>query len=149
MEITSLDRIREMSRGEAVELSPYFEGEPFIVRLKRPSLYMLAARGVIPNPLLGAAKEVFDGKGGNEDKEDNVDNDLDGHKFKDMAELLNIVAENALVEPTYQQFEESGISLTDMQLIQIFNYTQTGVKMLERFRNVEAADTSAESKSEV
>jgi len=143
MEITSLDRIREMAQGEAVELSSFFGDEPFVVRLKRPSLYTLAARGTIPNPLLGVAKEVFDGKGRKDDS------DPDGSKFKDMAELLNIVAENALVEPTYQQFEESGISLTDMQLIQIFNYTQTGVKMLERFRNIEAADTSAESKSEV
>lgn len=149
MNITSLDKIKEMSQGEAVELSPFVEGEAFIARLKRPSLYTLAAKGLIPNSLLGTAKEVFDANKKDDKNKGGETKESDGAKFKSMAELLNMVAKSALAEPTYQQLEENGLSLTDMQLIEIFNYTQTGVKLLDNFRKIKANTEGAEPEPKI
>ncbi len=133
MNITSIEELKVISQGEIVELPSFTGDKPFVARLKRPSLLSLAETGVIPNPLLAVAENLFNGK--MSEQKNNASN------LKDVAQVFSIVAENALVEPTMQDIEGVGLQLTDVQLLTIFNYTQMGVKALSSFRSVKADST--------
>ena len=106
-----------------VELPGFVEEKPIVVKLRRPSMLLLAQEGVIPNPLLSAASELFrSGKTGEK------------AGIKDMGEIFRVIARAALVSPSYDELEEAGLTLTDSQLLYIYNYSQTGVDALRRFR---------------
>ncbi len=121
MEATNIFNLKKNIDGELVALSSFSDGVPFVARLRRPSLLQLAACGEIPNVLLGACEKLVGG------------GSLGKVSFKETAELVILMAELALVSPTFSELKENGISLTDMQLIEIFNYTQSGVKEAYRF----------------
>ena len=124
--VLSLDDIKNYAKGDVVQLSDFGPGKPFIVRLRRPSMMALAKAGKIPNTLLNAAEEMFrKGVSGVKDEE-NV--------LAELYDVLEIIAEAALVEPTYEQFKEAGLEISDQNLIEIFQYTQLGVSALESFR---------------
>ena len=129
LQVTSLDALKEIAKGEVVEL-PGFSSTSFIARLKQASLVNLVASGKIPNKLLGLATTLF-----NSDTEK-----LNKHLEKkdgiaDMYEIMKIMAGACLVEPSLKDIEEAGLELTDIQLTAIFNYSQRGVNGLESFRN--------------
>ena len=123
MAVTSLENLKKLSEGQEVEL-PGWDEEPFICRLKRPSLLGLVEGGQIPNPLLNAAYILFNG----------AKTQKDVLNLKDQKEILDIVARAAMVEPTYQQLKDIGLELTDLQLLDIYNFTQLGVRSLISFR---------------
>ncbi len=127
MENDALEKLKSYASGETVQLSPFTGDEPFTVRLKRPSLLQMASAGCIPNPLLGVAQEIF------------LKGNLVQSKINlsDIADLLILMAKNALVDPTFRELEDCQINLTDLQLVEIFNYTQTGVKSLENFCQIQ------------
>ena len=52
--------------------------------------------------------------------------------------MLLEIARAALVKPSFDELEEAGIELTDEQLVAIFQFTQLGVKALDRFRQLPA-----------
>ena len=127
---TKIEEIKKIAGGSEVELPGFTsESEPLAVVLKRPSIMQLAQKGDIPNPLLGVASELF--KNGVNKAMDN------GERMKELGEVLTIVAEASMVEPSYSELEEAGINLTDQQLLYIYNYTQTGVDSLKVFRKIE------------
>ncbi|MBC2579995.1 esterase [Clostridium sp. DJ247] len=138
MEITSLKELQEMAKGEIVELTGFQEGVPFRVRVRKPSIMVLIQNNVIPNTLLSVTEEVFYGKDSSNKK--NVDMDK-------MSQLMLIMAENVLVEPSLQQIREAGLELNDMQILELFNYSQRGVKGIESFRKTQQ-DTKYDSNSE-
>ena len=123
MAVTSLENLKKLSEGQEVEL-PGWDEEPFICKLKRPSLLGLVEGGQIPNPLLNAAYILFNG----------AKTQKDVLNLKDQKEILDIVARAARVEPTYQQLKDIGLELTDLQLLDIYNFTQLGVRSLISFR---------------
>lgn len=126
MAVTTLEQLKQYSEGSEVELPGFVEGESITVKLKRPSLMMLAQDGGIPNALLGSASDLF---------KNGVTNSMkDGTAFKQTSETLIRVAKASLVSPTYEDFEKAGLSLTDMQLIFIYNFSQTGVNSFKSFR---------------
>lgn len=127
MNITSLSDLQSYARGTVVRLPDFSEGQPFVARLRRPSMLVLAKSGKIPNSLLTSAGELFT-KGGSGMDADNM------NMLKDVYDITKIICESALVEPTLQQIEDAGLTLADDQLMAIFNYTQNGVKALESFR---------------
>lgn len=51
-----------------------------------------------------------------------------------MFDVLELMAQETFVEPTYSEIKDAGIELTDEQMMFIFNYAQQGVKALESFR---------------
>lgn len=138
LEITPLSDLKEYSNGELVELPPFAEGKPFVARIKRPSMMVLMKTGKIPNSLLLAANSLFIG--------DNSDAKMDEDFYKDVLGVIEIVAEASFVEPLWRDIKEAGIELTDEQYTFIFNYTQSGVKALEPFReeSEDIADNTAE-----
>ncbi len=125
MDITSLESLQEYGRGAIVQLPPFAEGQPFVARLRRPSMMALAKSGKIPNALLSTANSLFI-KGGVDATDDSV--------MKDVLSVVDVLCAAAFVEPTYEQLQKVGVELTDEQYMFIFNYTQQGIKALQPFR---------------
>ena len=127
LSITSLTDLQKYKKGTVVRLPDFAEGQPFVARLRRPSMLVLAKQGKIPNTLLNAAGELFT-KGGA-----GLDND-DTDMLSQIYDIIKIICEASLLEPTLEEIETAGIELSDEQMMAIFNYSQTGVRALESFR---------------
>ena len=129
MAVTSFEQFKAMAFKE-VELPGFEEGQKVVVRLRKVSILGLASSGKIPNTLMGAVNKLFgEGQKGTTAEEvasKSVEN------LAEMAKLLDLIAENALVEPKYS---EVGEFLTDDQKNAIFEYSQSGVKKVEPFPN--------------
>ena len=91
--------------------------------LKRPSILAMAASGAIPNPLMKTARRLF-----------YSGVSPDGGDLAEEGRVLLEIARAALVKPSFDELRKAGIELTDEQLVAIFQFTQLGVKALDRFR---------------
>lgn len=127
MSITSAADLHAYASGVVVRFPDFSEGQPFVARVRRPSMLVLAKSGKIPNQLLVTAGELFS-KGGAGMDTDNV------NMLGDMYDIMHIIAESALIQPSLQEIEAAGLELSDDQMMAIFNYSQVGVKALESFR---------------
>ena len=127
LQITGIDELKSYANGTVVELPSFSEGQPFVARLKRPSLLGMVKQGKIPNTLLVRANELFVQTGAGFDVEEE-------NMMEQMFDVLDLMAGETFVEPTYKEIKEAGIQLTDEQLMFIFNYAQQGVRALESFR---------------
>lgn len=125
VKVSSIEELVSVSNGVLIELPPFAEGIPFVAKLKRPSLLALIRSGKIPNTLLNTANALF--TNGINTKEDNA--------LKDLFGILDVICETCFVEPSYSQLKEAGVTLTDEQLMFVFNYTQKGVAALHSFRS--------------
>lgn len=126
-QVTSLEQLLSYQNGEVIELPPFSIGQPFIARLRRPSLLKMVKDGKIPNSLLVSANQLFSkGANGFDEKNQNM--------MKEMFEILDLICEASFVEPSFSKMKEAGITLTDEQYMFVFSYAQGGVKDLESFR---------------
>lgn len=126
LDVTSINQLNEYANGQIVELPPFAEGQPFIAKIRRPSMLALTKAGKIPNELLTTANSLFiDGK---------IDSKADPKAMQRIFDIFDVLCEACFVEPTYKQIQDAGITLTDEQYMFIFQYTQTGVKALKPFR---------------
>lgn len=125
--ITSLSDLNEYAKGTIVKFSDFAEGQPFVARVRRPSLLVLSKQGKIPNTLMNSANSLFTSGGSGLDV-------ADEKLLADMYDICHIIAENCLLQPTLQEIESVGLNLTDEQLMEIFNFSQSGTKALESFR---------------
>ncbi|MCI1952582.1 MAG: esterase [Clostridiales bacterium] len=124
MAVTNISEIKKYADGVEVDLPGFAEDEVFTAKLRRPSMLLLAQSGDIPNPLLHTAADLFTG-GTNKAGEGD---------FLNMAKVFETIAKASLVSPSYDELQAAGINLTDVQLTYIYNYSQTGVDILRRFR---------------
>ena len=127
MNVTSFADLQKYASGTVVRFPDFAEGQPFVARVRRPSMLVLAKQGKIPNSLLNAANELF-AKGGQ-----GLDADND-NLLSDMYEICKIICSASLIQPTMDEIESAGVELADDQIMAIFNYSQGGVKALEPFR---------------
>ena len=127
MRITSVSDLQSYAQGTIIRLPDFADGQPFVVRMRRPSLLILAKKGKIPNTLLSAAGELFT-KGGSGLDADNE------NMLANMYDIMEVICESALIQPTMADIKNAGLELSDNQLMAIFNYSQTGIKALESFR---------------
>lgn len=125
--VTSIEQLKQYAQGEVIELPPFAPKQPFVAKLKRPSLLAMAKNGKIPNELLVKTNELFMNDG-------TAVNASDDNMLKEIFSVIDTIAGEVFVQPTYKEIKEAGIELTDEQMLFIFNYTQTGVKNLENFR---------------
>ena len=125
--ITNITELKQYAKGSVVELPPFAEDQPFIARVKRPSLLGMVKSGKIPNSLILKTNELFS----NSQEAFNPDDDK---MMSDMYDVMELIVRETLVEPTYEQIKEAGLELTDDQIMYLFNYGQQGVKALETFR---------------
>lgn len=138
LRVTTIEELQKYGAGQLVELPSFAEGMPFVAKLKRPSMMAMMKSGKIPNSLLSTANTLFSNKQTEVAMEDD-------NLYRDVFEITEILADAALVEPTYQQIKEAGLELTDQQYMFIFNYTQVGVKALEPFREEQAGTENNQS----
>lgn len=126
LNITTLADLQGYARGQVVRFPDFAEGQPFVARVRRPSMLVLAKEGKIPNSLLKSATDLFT-KGGNSMANDE-------NTLSEVYNICEIVAKATLIEPTFEEIESAGLTLADNQIMAIFNYSQNGVKALESFR---------------
>ena len=132
LQITSIEQLRNYGAGQIVELPAFGDGQPFVARLRRPSMMSLAKKGQIPNELLNSANSLFEkGPQGLMQK-----GKFDDDTMSKLFDIIDVICSASFVEPTYQQLKDAGIELTDDQYMFIFNYTQNGVQALDSFRPV-------------
>lgn len=124
--VTSLEDLNSYANGQVVKFPDFAEGQPFVAVVRRPSLLSLMKEGKIPNRLLSTANSLFARGGVDDTKEESM---------KDLFSLLEVVCKACLVSPSYDEVINSGLTLTDEQMMFIFNYTQKGVKAVEPFRS--------------
>ena len=123
---TPIEQLMSYAGGNLVRLPDFSEGQPFVAKLKRPSLLVLMKNGKIPNALISTAANLFNGKSN--------DNGENSKQLEEMYRVMTIIAEASLISPSFNEIKEAGIELTDEQLIAIFNYSQKGVTGLQSFR---------------
>lgn len=128
---TSLAQIASYKEGVVVELPPFADGQPFVARMIRPSMLALVKSGKIPNSLLNQATSLFaNGAGALNGSGKNSTN------VNELFDVIDVIVESALLEPTLADIHSVGMELSDDQLMAIFSYTQKGIKALEPFRTV-------------
>lgn len=125
-QITSLEQLKQYANGNIVRLPDFAEGQPFVAKLKRPSILGMAKQGKIPNSLLVKTNELFVQSGSLDTEENSM--------MQEIYDVIDLIADETFVEPTYKEIKSTGIELTDEQMMFIFNYSQQGVKALESFR---------------
>lgn len=125
-QVTSLEQLKQYANGNIVRLPDFAEGQPFVARLKRPSILGMAKQGKIPNSLLVKTNELFVQSGSLDTEENSM--------MQEIYDVIDLIADETFVEPTYKEIKSTGIELTDEQMMFIFNYSQQGVKALESFR---------------
>ena len=123
--ITSLTSLEQYAQGQVVELPGFGDGQPFVARLRRPSLMVLIKSGKVPNALLSTANSLFTG-----------DNKAlsDPSSLTEVVGVLDVICEASFLEPTWDQLQKIGLELTDQQYMAVFNYSQQGIKALDSFR---------------
>lgn len=127
-DITSVSDLKRYSAGSIVELPSFGDGQPFIVRLRRPSLLVMSKNGQIPNSLINQASSLFT-KGMS-----SVSGSKGGSTIGELYDIIEVICKSALVKPTYDEIKEAGLTLTDDQMMAIFSYSQNGISALESFR---------------
>lgn len=125
-QVTSLEQLKQYADGNIVRLPDFAEGQPFVAKLKRPSILGMAKQGKIPNSLLVKTNELFVQSGSLDTEENSM--------MQEIYDVIDLIASKTFVEPTYDEIKSTGIELTDEQMMFIFNYSQQGVKALESFR---------------
>ena len=128
LKISNINDLLKAKEGEVVQLPPFNGDVPFVARVKQPSLVKLIAGNSFPNELLTLAHAVFEGDEKPLQKEMKTAKGLDK-----VYRTMEILAESALVEPTYQELKDAGIELTDLQLSSLMAYCQKGVEILKYF----------------
>ena len=121
LKVTSFDDLQKVRKdfkeGEIVELPEFDTGKPFVAKLKRVALLDLINNEILPNTLLGAVQEIYEGK--------------QRADIKKYSEVLNIVASLSLIEPEYEGVKDI---LTDTQKVAILSYATHGISGLLPFR---------------
>lgn len=125
-QVTSLEQLKQYANGNIVRLPDFAEGQPFVAKLKRPSILGMAKQGKIPNSLLVKTNELFVQSGSLDTEENSM--------MQEIYDVIDLIASETFVEPTYDEIKSTGIQLTDEQMMFIFNYSQRGIKALESFR---------------
>ena len=127
LKVTNISELKKQSLGELVQLPGFVEGEDFIARMRRPSLLAMVKKGKIPNSLLNEATELF--SNGTSTIGDS------GNSLEEMMNVVEIICEASLIEPSWKDIQDAGIELTDEQLMAIFSYSQRGIVGVRQFRN--------------
>ena len=145
--IITAEQFRQKS-FQIIPLPGFGKGtEPIYVQIRSAGVMNLIANGRIPNTLLGKVTELFgetqevtkdslDMKSITDDQKRKALEKLNKSDsgIQDMAELLRVFAEAALVQPTYA---EIGEYMTDDQLMTIFSAMYGEVASAESFRSNE------------
>ena len=121
MSVISAKEFRKKAT-RVIEIDGFEPGETIEVLIKPASLINLMVSGKLPNDLLATVQELFN------EGQDTKPNDVFGQgadKVKEILALIDLVCEQSLVEP---KFEEIKDVITDAQKMQIMTEAQGNVK---------------------
>lgn len=104
-----------------IEIDGFEPGEKIVVRIKPASLLNLLMCGKLPNNLLGTVNDLFEQT--NKGKSMELF-EQDENKIKDIMEIIDLVCEQSLVEPTFEEIKDV---ITDTQKMQIMAEAQGNV----------------------
>lgn len=144
MQVTSLEQLKNIKNTDLMELPVFDDGTPFVAELRKPNIVNMMISGKFPNTLMPLVMDMF--QKGQETSKKAIDKAItDPHKLREMFLMLDVLAKDCLVNPSYSQLQEIGIQLNENQLSAILAYSQGGVKALENFRNQQKSNKSIES----
>lgn len=123
--VTPIDQMQNSLGTELVELPGWTPDTTVTFRLRRCSLRGLVTSGKVPNPLLAAAQRLYEGQSSKANA-----------NFAEIIKVMNLVVDNALVEPKLSELSEAGIELTEDQFGMIWSYAQKGALALTAFRAI-------------
>lgn len=130
--ITTFSDLKKYADGVVLEFSPFSESQPFIAKVKRPPLIDILSTGKVPNELLPVALRLFEG----EDKTKKEKTQMEVfEESEEVHEVFRIIARVCLVSPTYEEIEQAGMRLTSAQLVELYQYVNTGIEQLKFFRS--------------
>ena len=133
----SVEDLKEYGKGKLLQIPSWedVDRDYIVVKVRTvdftPHLMELEH---LPNELMAAAQEVFKGKDKKPDAEkakEFLDNN--SKQLKDMMPIIDAVVEEALLEPTWEDFEDHK-PLDFQQKMAIFENVIRGVKQVEPFR---------------
>lgn len=104
-----------------IEIDGFEPGEKIAVRIKPASLLNLMMCGKLPNNLLGTVNDLFE-----QDIQSKPTQlfEQDNDKIRDIMEIIDLVCEQSLVEPTFEEIKDV---ITDTQKMQIMAEAQGNV----------------------
>lgn len=126
MELTNIQEVAQKHGVQELELPGWDDATPFVCRAKRPSLFNMASMGFIPNPLLDVVSDLFTPSL----------KKIEKIPLAKQASAMIQMAKYALVEPTYEELDGLGLTLTDDQLMAIYAFAVGGAAALEPFRAI-------------
>ncbi|WFD12014.1 hypothetical protein [Tepidibacter hydrothermalis] len=136
LQVTSMEDIKN-SFMKVIEL-PGWDEKPFICKVKRVGILGLAQEGKIPNTLMSLATDMFNKKV-----------DPESTDLNDMIAIFDVMAQETLVEPNYEDLKNASIKLTDQQLMELFSFSQQGVNGLKNFHHKSKDTDNNPNKSDV
>ena len=104
-----------------IEIDGFEPGEKIAVRIKPASLLNLLMSGKLPNNLLGTVNDLFERT--EKDKPMELF-EQDENKIKDIMEIIDLVCERSLVEPTFEEIKDV---ISDTQKMHIMGEAQGNV----------------------
>ena len=121
MSVISAKEFRKKAT-RVIEIDGFEPGEKIEVLIKPASLVNLMVSGKLPNDLLATVQELFNVT---PDEKPKDVFEQDPEKVKEVLALIDLICEQSLVEP---KFEEVKDVITDAQKMQIMTEAQGNVK---------------------
>jgi len=143
-DVISIDEIKKKSKGEVVAIPDWNGRDEINVRLRMIDVTThLLSSGTMPNELRSAVDEAFaEGASEEEVREKVIETQKETFNRQDnmekMVPVMNAVAKEALVEPTFDEIEEV-YPLTLQQKLAIFEYVTRGMSDMKSFREEQSA----------
>lgn len=133
MKVTSMEELRK--QAEPIINIPNFSNDGYIqVRVRKPRLVALAAKGEIPNHLMGIAREMITGTKSNPNEVP-----TDETLLKRTAKITELYCSVTLIEPSYEEFKDI---ITDQQADEIVKWALSGIQELNSFRKKQKNGTN-------
>lgn len=130
--VTTVEQLKTVNPYKVVELSPFSDGTPLMVKIKPLSLMNLVHNGMTINPLLRYAAEIM----GDKENESTAEKAA-AENIEETAELFKVIQEavkSVLIEPQYSDIEQYAGGLTDKQIFEIYTAATQEVNDLATFR---------------
>ena len=132
LQITSLEQLKAVKQTEIVDLGKFEDGTKLIAEVRMPDMMELVRSNKIPNELLAEAVKLFNGKTFNTMKQIEEDNNVNA--FKQLGDLLEVLTESCLVNPSYNDIKTIGLIMPMDIKMNILMYAQGGLQALKGFR---------------
>lgn len=143
LKVTSLEELKQVKQTVIVNLGNFEDGTEFVAELKKPDIMNLIVANKIPNTLLDEAMKIFNGKATETMQKVSFDNDATA--LKQLGATLEMLTDECLVNPSYQDLKNIGIDLTLDMKMNILVFAQNGLEGLKSFREKQASNENNKS----